>query len=277
MRLLFDRSDPTATGEISDQRLAELYRHPLPMAGRNAVVRSNFVCSLDGSIQGPDGRAGSINTASDHYVFALHRAHADVILVGAGTVRTEGYRAVDLAPWQLELRAAEGLSPYPTLAIVTSSVNLDPRIGTPAVGSGGPVVIITARSKADRDLDLFRAAQVAVIEQDHEGIDLAESLDWLATQGLHRVLCEGGPTLHRDLLAEGLVDELSLTLAPVAVGGAGLRSTRGAAIEPVATFELELSLYADDGALFTRYLQRRQVISEHGGLMDPAQRHGRRT
>jgi riboflavin biosynthesis pyrimidine reductase len=187
-----------------------------------------------------------------------------VILVGAGTVRTEGYRAVDLAPWQLELRAAEGLSPYPTLAIVTSSVNLDPRIGTPAVGSGGPVVIITARSKADRDLDLFRAAQVAVIEQDHEGIDLAESLDWLAGQGLHRVLCEGG-----------LVDELSLTLAPVAVGGAGLRSTRGAAIEPVATFELELSLYADDGALFTRYVRRRQVVSGHGGQMDQAQRGGR--
>ena len=98
MRLLYDRSDPTITGEISDDRLVELYRHRLPQTGA-AAVRTNFISSLDGSVQGPNGRSGSINTPSDHHVFAVQRALADVrILVGAGTVRKEGYRAVDLAP-----------------------------------------------------------------------------------------------------------------------------------------------------------------------------------
>jgi riboflavin biosynthesis pyrimidine reductase len=95
-----------------------------------------------------------------------------------------------------------------------------------------------------------------VVEQDHKSLDLGEALAWLSEQQQRRVLCEGGPRLHRDLLAGSLVDELSLTLAPVAVGGSGLRSTSGPGIEPVAGFELMHSLYADDGALFTRYRRR---------------------
>ena len=256
MRLLYDRSDPTATGEISDDDLVELYRLQPPEADAGTVVRTNFVSSLDGSVQGPNGRSGSLNTPSDHHVFAIHRALADVILVGAGTVRKEGYRAVDLAPWQRDIRAAQGLSPYPTLAVVSASLDLDPQIATPRSGPGGPVLIITITHNDQRDLDRFRAAGIVVVQQDRDAIDLAEALAWLADHQLTRVLCEGGPRLHRDLLASDLVDELSLTLAPVVVGGGGLRSTSGPAIEPVAGFQLVLSLFADDGALFTRYRRR---------------------
>ena len=80
-----------------------------------------------------------------------------------------------------------------------------------------------------------------MVEQDHESIDLEEALAWLSDHQLRRVLCEGGPRLHRDLHAGGLVDELSLTLAPVVVGGSGLRSTSGPGIEPAADFELVIS------------------------------------
>src|SRR5215210_2587050 len=84
MQLIFD-SDGTEAREVDDATLVELYRFRTP--ADRGYLRSNFVMSLDGSIQGPDGRAGSINTPSDHHVFGLQRALADAIVVGAGTVR----------------------------------------------------------------------------------------------------------------------------------------------------------------------------------------------
>ena len=86
MRLLHHADGPTPE-RLDRAGLVDLYRWP-QRSGR-AVVRSNFIATLDGSIQGLDGRSGSINTPSDHQVFALHRALTDVILVGAGTVRAE--------------------------------------------------------------------------------------------------------------------------------------------------------------------------------------------
>jgi riboflavin biosynthesis pyrimidine reductase len=256
MRLLYHRDDPVTSESIADDRLVELYRHPLPPGGAGTLVRSNFVSSLDGSVQGPDGRSGSINTTSDHHVFALQRAHADAILVGAGTVRAEGYRGVDLSGWQQKIRSKEGLRPYPTLVIVTGSLNLDPDIGTPSEAEVGPVVIITVGARDEAQLDRFRDAGSTVVQQNHVRVDLGEALGWLAENGLQRVLCEGGPRLHQQLLAGGHLDELCLTLAPVAVGGRGMRSTNGEAIQPVPEFDLVHSLYADDGALFTRYRRR---------------------
>ncbi len=250
VQLIFDRGG-TARGPLADSDLVELYRHPAREAG--GWLRTNFVATLDGSIQGPDGRSGTINTASDHHIFAIHRALTDAILVAAGTVRHEGYRAVELAPWQQSIRQAEGLAPLPTLVVVSASADLDPRIAQPAAGEGGPVVVATTEGKPLGDLDALRGAGIEVMELGTGAVDLPRLVDELAGRGLPRLLCEGGPVLHRDLLAAGLVDELSLTLAPMVVGGMGARSTRGAPLPAPIGFELQFSLLGDDGALFTNY------------------------
>jgi riboflavin biosynthesis pyrimidine reductase len=250
VQLIFDRGG-TERGPVGDAELVELYRHPAPEAG--AWLRTNFVASLDGSIQGPDGRSGSLNTASDQHIFAIHRALADAIVVAAGTARNEGYRAVDLAPWQQAIRQAAGLAPVPTLIVVSASANLDPQIAQPASGAGGPVVVATTEGKPAGALDPLRSVEIEVLELGVGTVDLPRLVDELAGRGLPRLLCEGGPQLHRDLLAAGLVDELSLTLAPVVVGGVGARSTRGDALPALVEFELQFSLLGDDGALFTSY------------------------
>lgn len=252
LQLIFDRTGRAAGVDLDEAALVDLYRYPDD--GRRRL-RTNVISSLDGSVQGLDGRSAGIGTPSDAHVFALHRALADAVVVGAGTARTEGYRAVDLQPWQQELRASLGLAPHPALVVVTESARLDPAIAVPAEGEGGPVVVLTARGKPAEELEPLRAAGVDVREEGDE-LDLAASLDRLAGAGWPRLLCEGGPGLHRALLAAGMVDELSLTLAPVVVGGEGLRATSGAALDAALPFELAFALHAADGTVFTSYRAR---------------------
>lgn len=249
LHLIADAAGRAPRRDLTDEDLVALYRYPDD--GRRRL-RSNFVSSLDGSIQGPDGRSGGLGTASDAHVFALHRALADAVVVGAGTVRAEGYRAVDLAPWQRELRAQLGLAPFPALVVVSAEARLDPTIARPAEGEGGPVVLLTTSGKPADALAPLRDAGVEVVEAGAT-LDLTAALEGLAARGWSRQLCEGGPGLHRALLAAGLVEELSLTLAPVVVGGGELRSTSGDPLpEPVA-LDLAFALHADDGTLFTSY------------------------
>lgn len=255
MQLIYERGGGGGGRPIGTDELVELYRYPVPEAG--GWLRSNFVATLDGSIQGPDGRSGSINTASDQQIFAIHRALADAVLVAGGTVRNEGYRAIDLAGWQQQLRLRLGLAPHPTLVVLTRSADLDPVIAQPVEGEGGPVVVVTTNGKPAGVLAPLRDAGIEVVEAVGDEIDLTRLVDDLAGRGLSRLLCEGGPQLHRDLLAAGLVAELSLTLTPVAVGGTGLRTTTGDALDPVRDFDLQFALLGDDGALFTSY--RRSV------------------
>ena len=259
MKLIFD-PDGGAPRAVDETDLIELFRYPA-LEGRG-WVRTNFVMSLDGSVQGPDGRSGTLGTESDQRVFALQRALADAILVGANTVRLEGYRAVDLEPWQLAIREQEGLAPYPALVIISASADLDPAIATPAEGVGGAVMIITTAGKTADDLEPLRSAGITVLEADGTTLDLAQIVDQLAGSGFPRLLCEGGPRLHNELLAAGVVDEVLLTLAPVVVGGQGLRSTSGAALSVPSSFRLQRVLYADDGALFTSHRVVREESSE---------------
>src|SRR6478672_5774509 len=255
VQLIFSRSD-AIPGPITSDGLARLYRHEPATAPGRVRLRTNFVSSLDGSIVGSDGRSASINTASDHHLFALHRALADVIMVGAGTVRAEGYRAVDLQPWQQDLRATQELAPYPLLVIISRSAEIDPTVARPTSGPSGAVLIITTEA-ATGPLSALLEAGVEIAQLPGDRVDLRDATSLLADRGLTRVLCEGGPQLHRDLLAADLVDEESLTLSPLMVGGQGMRSTRGAALPKPRGFTLHHLLFSPDETLFTHY--RRDV------------------
>jgi hypothetical protein len=94
--------------EVSGEALAVLYAHP------ERWTRANMVATLDGASTGGDGLTGSINTEPDHEVYRLLRDLADVVLVGAGTARAEGYRRP--GP-----RVRPGRTPCPDVAVVSRS------------------------------------------------------------------------------------------------------------------------------------------------------------
>src|SRR6185312_11579008 len=83
-------------------------------------------------------------------------------------------------------------------------------------------------------------------------VDPAAVLGQLAGRGLHRVLCEGGPTLLGDFVAHGLLDELALTVAPKLVGGGAPRmvTSHVAGVTDLHTAHI---LADDEGYLYLRY------------------------
>ena len=198
------------TEALSVADLADLYAVPPPRPGRPAWLRLNFVTTLDGSIQGPDGRSGTINNETDSLVFALQRALADVILAGAGTARAEGYRPASTRPELVPLREAAGLTGDPPIAVVTASGSVsDALLADPAS------IVLTTTSGA-REL-AGRAAHV--VDCGRDTVDMVTAVETLAGFGHRRITCEGGGTLAGELTSAGQVDELCLTWAPFLRGG----------------------------------------------------------
>ncbi|WP_264030380.1 dihydrofolate reductase family protein [Cellulosimicrobium sp. SH8] len=210
-----------------EERLAALYAYGPPARGAH-VVRANMVASVDGAAWGPDHRSGSINDDADWRVFRVLRALADVVLVGAGTARAEGYTALDRP------RGLRHLHDAPLeLAIVTRTGRVPEAL---ARGDRAPFVL-TGPAGAAAARGAVPADRVLVVGHDAEGtspgpdaaVDLAAGLAALADRGLARVLTEGGPTLLGDLLAADLVDELCVTTTPTVVGQGPGRIVAGAA------------------------------------------------
>lgn len=231
---------PTAVEEVD---VYEAYRPP---GGDGTWVRLNMVASLDGAITGDDGLSGSLQGEGDQLVFRALRAHADVIVVGAGTVRVEGYGPPRTPQGFREQRVADGRPDPPALAIVSRSLDLN-LAGKVFQGGGGPVVVVTGSAAPEgRRAALAGVAEVLVAGE--IDVDLGLALAALRERGWRHVLSEGGPTLNASLLPH--VDELCLTLAPLIVGGAPLRLVHG--LLDGLRFELGAAL-EQDGELLLRY------------------------
>jgi len=188
------------------------------------TVRVNFVTSLDGSST-VDGVSGGLGGPADKTVFDVLRRLADVVLVGAGTVRDEGYGAmrldVDAATWRDE----HELPLHPVFAIVSGSLDLDPRSELFTAAPVRPIVLTTERADPAKRMDLDRVAEVVSCGDEH--VEPRRAIAALVERGLHQILCEGGPRLFGSFIAADAVDELCLTFSPRLVGGAGDRIVAG--------------------------------------------------
>jgi len=194
----------------------------LEWLGTDVGVRANMVASVDGRVT-VDGRVGALTGPADQVLLMALRGWCDVLLVGAGTIRAEGYGLIDLPEEVVAIRARRGQAPRPVLAILTGSLDLDPAL--PVFSEAGlgtrPWLITVAGSDRAR---LGPHAHILEVAAGQDGRpSLHAALQALRAAGLGRVLSEGGPTTLGHMLGQGLVDELFLTVSPVVVGGEGLR------------------------------------------------------
>ncbi len=213
-------------------------------------LRVNFVSSLDGAVAAADGYSAGLSGSADKRVFGLLRMWCDALLVGAGTLRHEGYRALRLDPRRRQWRASQGLPEHPTLVVVSRSLDLDPAAAVFADAPVRPVVLTTASSPVERREALTSVAHVLVQGDVH--VDFAAALGVLRSLGFGQVLCEGGPHVLGALTAADLVDELCLSVAPLLVGPGPDRITAGPATPAPRHLHLRHALQADS-LLLLRY------------------------
>ncbi|WP_405528330.1 pyrimidine reductase family protein [Streptomyces avidinii] len=260
MRRLFPVTDQTSASprdpadladrEWSLDELAEAYAYP-ELAADGHWLRANMVSTLDGAAQ-HDGRSQPISGETDMRIFGTLRALADVVVVGAETVRQEGYRPARAREAFAARRAASGQGQAPAIAVVTASLDLDfslPLFTSPLV----PTLVVTgAAAPAARVAEAVRAGAEVVVAGEGAGVDTARAVRELAARGLRRQLTEGGPRLLGQFVAADALDELCLTISPMLAAGGAQRIAGG----PSVTVPHRLApacVLEEAGFLFTSY------------------------
>ena len=179
------------------------------------------------------------------------RTRFDAVMIGAGTMRAERYGRIVSDPSCAPGASATASSHDPLAVIVSGRLDLPWDAPLFTEGGGRRSSIFTA-SEAEPPRDRDPAARWSATS---DRVDLVAALRHLREErGVRALLCEGGPGLHGELQAAGLVDELFLTIAPKLAGGDAPRILEGELPE-VAELEL-LWLLEEDGELFARYRRR---------------------
>ena len=264
----------TARGAGMPDVLAARYGGELlvPLRPDRPTVIANFVSTLDGIVALGTGDLGGGGWISgfhepDRFVMGLLRSLADVVVVGAGTVRGSSdhrWTADRVHPRSSaafrDWREAMGLAPQPTTIVVTArgDIPVDHRgLGDPAVR----VVIATTAAGAAKLRRSTLAANISV-EAIGAGSELtgADLLSLGTRLGARLMLTEGGPHLLGELVDADVLDELFLTLAPQIVGrgdAARLGLVEGLAVRPeAARWHALVSVRQSGDHLFLRYARR---------------------
>ena len=186
--------------------------------------------SVDGCLDAPGPQRLVLSGDADLDRVDAERSEAEAIMVGAGTIRRDNPRLVIRSAGRRAGRRGRGLPENPGRVTLTAGGGLDPAARFfDATGGAAPVVYCAAAAAPGLQQRLNDAAEVIAVPPPMElGAILAD----LARRGVHRLLVEGGAQLGREFLAQGLVDELALTVAPFFVGAAAAPRFAGPAVYP---------------------------------------------
>jgi riboflavin biosynthesis pyrimidine reductase len=219
-------------------------------------VTGHMVTGLDGTAS-VGGRVGPLSTTPDQALFRRMRQIADIVMVGAETVRREGYGPVSLTEDAQAQRRRKGQTPTPALAVVSKSLAFDwtAKVFTDAPEDARTYLITCSAADPARRAESEAVAELIVAGADR--VEPATAMQALAELGHRVVLCEGGPTWLGQLVAADRLDELCLTIAPL-MGGDPLPVSVTPPGARLARFELT-SAMLDGHTLFLRYERQPQV------------------
>jgi len=190
------------------------------MAGKRKRphVSVNMAMSLDGRISTRRREQITLGTRHDRLLMDKLRAEADAVIVGAGTVRHDGFpiRVRDDKLRRARLKKRPDAAPIN----VVLSGELDLPIDSAFFKANTERILFTTRKAPKARIERFkRVADVVVFPRVR--ISARDVLDVLSERGAQRVLVEGGGDTHYSFAKEHVVDEIYITLTPRLIGGIG--------------------------------------------------------
>jgi 2,5-diamino-6-(ribosylamino)-4(3H)-pyrimidinone 5'-phosphate reductase len=221
-------------------------------------VHLNVAATADGKIDTFERRGAAISSARDKQRVDELRSACDAVMVGARTLHDEDPRLTVKSEALRLGRQARSLPANPAKVGVASRLELKPDCRFLNDGPARILLFTTSRTRPDQ-LDMLRSRGVQVHILPGEQPDLVEVLPVLKEEGIKRLLVEGGATLNAALLRLGLVDEITIYVAPLIFGGrtaptlaAGLGLPRDRAI-PLKLIDAES--WNDGGVLLHYQMQ----------------------
>jgi len=176
--------------------------------------------SIDGYLDSATGKRLVLSNDADLDRVDAVRADSDAILVGAATVRNDNPRLLVRAQARRDERVARGLRPTPIKVTVTGRAQLDACANFFATGNTEKLVYCASATVSEaRD----RLGKVATVVDGGQPVDMRRLSEDLHTRGVHRLMVEGGGTVHTQFLTDDLADELHLVVAPLFVGDSRAR------------------------------------------------------
>ena len=188
------------------------------MKRQRPVVVATFAMTVDGKVTTKNLSPVDFTSREDKLHLFRQRALADAVLIGHTSLRRDNVR-LGLPVDMQETRVKRGQTRCPLRVIVSNEGRIDHRLKI-FQSDVSPIIIFSTKQmprKYQRALE--KKATLHLSNSKH--VDLADMLATLRKKnGVRTVACEGGPTLFRSLLEQGLIDRLNLTIAPYMFGGA---------------------------------------------------------
>jgi 2,5-diamino-6-(ribosylamino)-4(3H)-pyrimidinone 5'-phosphate reductase len=178
----------------------------------------NVAVTADGKIDTFERRGAAISSKRDKQRVDRLRAGAGAVMVGGHTLLQEDPALTVKSEALRAERVARGLPPNPLKVGVVTRAGLDPAGDFLTAGPASVVIFTTAQTSND-ELELLRSSGARVYILGDSQVNLLGALETLYGMGIRRLMVEGGGTLNFELLRLGLVDELTLYVAPLVFGG----------------------------------------------------------
>lgn len=222
-------------------------------------VHINVAATADGKIDTFERRGAVISSVRDKERVDKLRAEADAVMVGGRTLHDEDPKLTVKSETLRNARLARGLPANPAKVAVATHLNFKPDSQFLRAGPARKIIFTTEQPNA------IQSSWLAINEAElfvHEGprINLKSMLETLKEIGIHRLMVEGGATLNFELLRLGLVDELTIYVAPMIFGGEKAPTTAAgsglAGSEAVPLKLVNVESWEDGGVVLQYKLER---------------------